>query len=156
MNCLSIVIFFFLPRNKQLYEVMQKEIHIPITKIRYVNFVSNRLNQKLDISSNATSVFIIMIIQDLKKKRMLTFFATKFMVIGIWRGRKANIALVGGSQLPHVLYKNLYYLLRVPWWLSRLRVWHCQCCGVGLIPGPGIPTCCGYGKKSKTNKKNKL
>ena len=31
----------------------------------------------------------------------------------------------------------------VPWWLSRLRIWHCLCsgsvccCGMGLIPCPG-------------------
>ena len=25
----------------------------------------------------------------------------------------------------------------VPWWCSRVRIWHCYCCGVGSIPGPG-------------------
>ena len=30
---------------------------------------------------------------------------------------------------------------------SRLRVWHCHCCGAGSIPGPGTFTCCGGGQK---------
>ena len=25
------------------------------------------------------------------------------------------------------------------WWLSGLRIQHCHCCGIGLIPGPGAP-----------------
>ena len=28
-----------------------------------------------------------------------------------------------------------------------------HCCGVGLIPGPGTSTCCGCGKKRKTERK---
>ena len=26
----------------------------------------------------------------------------------------------------------------VPWWFNGLRTWCFQCCGSGLIPGPGI------------------
>uniref|UniRef100_A0A8D1NRS6 Epidermal growth factor receptor pathway substrate 15 n=1 Tax=Sus scrofa TaxID=9823 RepID=A0A8D1NRS6_PIG len=46
--------------------------------------------------------------------------------------------------------------LGVPWWLSRLRIWHCHCggsshcCGVGLIPGPGTSACLGHGQKKGT------
>ena len=37
----------------------------------------------------------------------------------------------------------------VPWWLSGLRTWRCQCCGsghchsVGSVPGLGTTECCG-------------
>ena len=47
----------------------------------------------------------------------------------------------------------------VPWWLSRLRIWHCQCCGlgrccgVGLIPIPGVSMCHRHGQKKKKKKK---
>ena len=43
----------------------------------------------------------------------------------------------------------------VPWWPSRLRVWHrhcCSlgcCCGVGLIPDPGTFMCYGHSQKNK-------
>ena len=40
-----------------------------------------------------------------------------------------------------LLFKNIsykWYQTGVSWWLSRLRIWHCHCCGVGSIPGPGI------------------
>lgn len=47
----------FFIRNKQLYELMQKEIHIPVTKVRYVNFVFNRFNQKLEVNSNCYQYF---------------------------------------------------------------------------------------------------
>ena len=45
----------------------------------------------------------------------------------------------------------------VPWWLSGLRIQHCQyrgsghCCGSGSIPGPGTPGCCGCGQKKLSN-----
>jgi len=29
----------------------------------------------------------------------------------------------------------------VPWWLSRLRIWHCRCGGLGHCYGPGTSTC---------------
>ena len=35
----------------------------------------------------------------------------------------------------------------VPWWPSRLRIWHCHYSRVGSIPGPGTSTCCGQGQK---------
>ena len=44
---------------------------------------------------------------------------------------------------------------RVPWWLSRLRIWHCHCCdsghccGVGSIPYLGTSACHGHGQKEK-------
>ena len=44
------------------------------------------------------------------------------------------------------LVKNLY---RGPWWLSRLRIRHCHCCGRGLIPGLGTSKCHGVGRKKK-------
>ena len=48
---------------------------------------------------------------------------------------------------------------RVPWWLSRLRIWHCQCCGsshcchASLIPGLGISSCQGHPLYSPPPKK---
>ena len=41
----------------------------------------------------------------------------------------------------------------VPWWLSRLRIWCCHCCGLGhhsgtgSIPGPQTSACYGHGQK---------
>ena len=32
-------------------------------------------------------------------------------------------------------------LRRVFLWCSRLKIWHCHCCGKGLIPGLGTSTC---------------
>ena len=40
-------------------------------------------------------------------------------------------------------FSNMYQVMKmfisfgVPWWLSRLRIQHCHCCGMGLIPGSG-------------------
>ena len=45
--------------------------------------------------------------------------------------------------------------LGVPWWLNGLRIWHCRCCGVGLIPGPGIFMCRRCKKKKKRKKERK-
>ena len=39
----------------------------------------------------------------------------------------------------------------VPWWHSRLRIWHCHCCGSGSIFGLGTST----GKDRKKKKKDK-
>lgn len=36
---------------------MQKEIHIPVTKVRYVHFVFNRFNQKLGVNGNHYQYF---------------------------------------------------------------------------------------------------
>ena len=42
---------------------------------------------------------------------------------------------------------------RVPLWLSRLKIWHCHCCGSGYSwgkgsnPGPGTCTCHRYSQK---------
>jgi len=47
------------------------------------------------------------------------------------------------------------YCFRVPWWLSRLRIQHCHCCGsgdccgMGSNPGLGTSTCHSC---SQTNK----
>ena len=47
----------------------------------------------------------------------------------------------------------------VPWWLSRLRIWHHLCCGSGhycgmsLIPDLGTSACCRSGQKEMINKK---
>ena len=52
---------------------------------------------------------------------------------------------------------NPYFLkliVEVPWWLSRLRTWHCHCCvlgcccGTGLISGSGISACHRCGQKN--------
>ena len=43
----------------------------------------------------------------------------------------------------------------VPWWLSRLRIWHCHCCGLGSIPGPGTSACWGNSQKKKKKKKKR-
>ena len=43
-------------------------------------------------------------------------------------------------------------IFRVLWWLSELKIQLCHCCGMGLIPGPGI-ACHGHGKKKKKKKK---
>lgn len=32
-------------------------------------------------------------------------------------------------------------------WHSELRVWHCHCSGLGLIPGQGTYVCCRYSQK---------
>ena len=39
------------------------------------------------------------------------------------------------------------------WWLSRLRIWHCHCCGSGPIPGPGTFACCRHGQKKRSGEK---
>ena len=47
----------------------------------------------------------------------------------------------------------------VPWWLSRLRIWHCHCCGsgcccgVGLIPDLGTFSChrCSWNQKQNVS-----
>ena len=50
---------------------------------------------------------------------------------------------------------SLKIVLRVPWWLSGLRMQCCHCCGsgyccgVGSIPGLGISACSGWGQKKK-------
>ena len=42
----------------------------------------------------------------------------------------------------------------VPWWLSRLRIWHCHCSGLDCccdtvsILGPGTSTCHERGQKN--------
>ena len=46
-------------------------------------------------------------------------------------------------------------ILRVPWWLSGLRICHCHCCGLSgccgtrWIPGPRTLACHRLGKKKK-------
>ena len=37
----------------------------------------------------------------------------------------------------------------VPWWLSGLRIQHCPCCSVGLIPGPGTFLSCWHSQKQR-------
>lgn len=39
----------------------------------------------------------------------------------------------------------------VPWWPSRLRIWH-HCYGSGLIPGPGTSAGLRHGQNSHTKK----
>ena len=40
-------------------------------------------------------------------------------------------------------------------WHRRLKIWHCHCRGVGLIPGPETSICCGCSQKRKKKKKKK-
>ena len=48
----------------------------------------------------------------------------------------------------------------VPWWLSRLRIWHCHCygsgccCGTGSIPDPGSLVFLGHSQKKKKGNRN--
>ena len=44
----------------------------------------------------------------------------------------------------------------VPWWLSRLRIWHYHCCGMGLIPGQETSACWEYSQKTKNKKKKAI
>ena len=37
----------------------------------------------------------------------------------------------------------------VPWWLSRIRIWCCHCCGMSLIPVLGTSTCHGRDQKKE-------
>ena len=41
----------------------------------------------------------------------------------------------------------------IPWWLSRLRIWHCYFCGAGSVPGAGTSTCCGCHQKTENKQK---
>ena len=41
---------------------------------------------------------------------------------------------------------------RAPWWLSRLRIWHCHCYGTSLISGLGTSA---YHRRTKKKKKKK-
>ena len=52
-------------------------------------------------------------------------------------------------------------LIGVPWWLSRLRIWHCHCCdsrhccGLSLTPGPGNFSMLRERPKTKKKTQNK-
>ena len=58
-------------------------------------------------------------------------------------------------QLPYLAIPLLGIYLkesresRVPWWLSRLKIWHCHCCGTGSILGPGTLHAVGASKKKE-------
>ena len=41
----------------------------------------------------------------------------------------------------------------VPWWLCRLMICHCHCCGSGSIPGLGTPWPTVVAKKKKMEKR---
>ena len=41
----------------------------------------------------------------------------------------------------------------VPWWLSRLRTWHCYWCGMSLIPGQRTSACSRCSQKNKRRKR---
>ena len=51
------------------------------------------------------------------------------------------------------------WAIGVPWWLSRLRTWHCHCsgsgycCGVDSIPSQGTYAYCGHALPPKKMKK---
>ena len=48
-----------------------------------------------------------------------------------------------------------FQMIGVPWWYSRLRIWHYHCCGLGSscilgsVPGTGNSSCCRHGHKEK-------
>ena len=66
-------------------------------------------------------------------------------------------AVYGGSLFFQLFRRSLTFKNKcsggVPWWLSRLRIWHCHCyglghfCGEGLMSGPGTSTCHGCCQK---------
>ena len=41
----------------------------------------------------------------------------------------------------------------VLWWLGRLRIWYCHCCGLVSIPGPRTSTCHRHSQRKPQNKK---
>ena len=42
----------------------------------------------------------------------------------------------------------------VPWWHSGLRIWHCHCCDIGSIPGPGNSAWCRCSQRKKGGEYN--
>ena len=54
---------------------------------------------------------------------------------------------------PRMLCKKLS--CGVPWWVSRLRIQHCHCCGMGSVPGLGTSVGHGCSKKKKERKRKK-
>ena len=52
-------------------------------------------------------------------------------------------------------------MVRVPWWLSRLRFQCCHscglgcCCSMGLIPGLGTSTCHRHGKEERKRERGR-
>ena len=55
-------------------------------------------------------------------------------------------------QLAFLTNTNIKSQTRVPWWLSRLGIQHCHCCGAGSIPGLGTSSCHGHGQNKKQKK----
>ena len=53
------------------------------------------------------------------------------------------------ERLNHKLLKQSFknHLAIVPWWLSKLRVWHCHYGGTGSIPSLGTSTSHGCSQK---------
>ena len=54
------------------------------------------------------------------------------------------------SEIVHLVFSMLL-LVAKSWGLS---IWHCHCCGSGLVPGPGTSIHRGYGGEKKKKKKN--
>ena len=50
-----------------------------------------------------------------------------------------------------IIHFRIIQCVEVLLWQSGLRIWHCQCCGLGLIPGLGTSTYywCGQKKRKK-------
>ena len=42
----------------------------------------------------------------------------------------------------------------IPWWLSRLRIWCCHCCGSGVTAAVQVPQV--WAKKKKKKKKKRM
>ena len=43
----------------------------------------------------------------------------------------------GSSAVKLGMMQSIDVALGVPWWLSRLRIRCCHCCGIGSIPSQG-------------------
>lgn len=62
-----------------------------------------------------------------------------------WSSRGGASCLGPHSCVPGDAQKIL--MMRIPWLLSRLRIWWYHCCDLGLIPGRGISLCCRHSQK---------
>ena len=62
------------------------------------------------------------------------------------------------QKISYETKKQKKNVLRIPLWLSGLRVWHCQCislcrcCDTSSIPALGTSTCHGCGQKKRRKK----
>ena len=71
----------------------------------------------------------------------------------------ARVPFLGDSQIGE---RDLEIsIIGVPWWLNRLKIWHCHChglgccCGIGSVPSSGTSKCQGC-SQNKTVKKSMM